>query len=353
MRDPAVERCGSPTSPALEPAAVGGTAATARRAAAGMRRAWGPGLTALICAWSGVWLALWLLAVTGVLGALLGFLGEALTGASPASPGGGVLSTAGGAIAGIAQGLVASLRALVVAEPVELLVSLAGGLALSLSLVAAEIALEPWLLLLRGWRRMSRREAARLTPLLEAAAADLGLDELPQLLIADGGSLRIRACSRHLVVGRGLLDELGDDHAGGQALTAVLCHGLHHWAGGDGVGRVFVLACGLPLALVYNAGCCLARQGNSLLALAGWAILWPAWVLVSLVIRPVSAFTSRRREYEADAAVWDAGRGAALHHALSFLGELEPGRAGWDQALAGTHPPLELRLEALERDSGR
>jgi Zn-dependent protease with chaperone function len=42
------------------------------------------------------------------------------------------------------------------------------------------------------------------------------------------------------------------------------------------------------------------------------------------------------------------GRGEALHGALSLLGELEPGQSGWDRVIAATHPPLELRLEALE-----
>jgi len=134
-------------------------------------------------------------------------------------------------------------------------------------------------------------------------------------------------------------------------MAAVLGHGLHHWAAGDGVSRLVVLCCGLPLALVYDAGSWLAEQSNSLISLAGWLILWPAWVLVRLVVRPISALGSRRREYEADAAVRASGRGEALHRGLSFLGELEPGRSGWDRALASTHPPLELRLEALETPS--
>jgi len=182
------------------------------RALNGMRCSWGTALTALLCAWSGVWLAVWLLAVTAVLGALLGFIGAALTGGT-LSLGGGVLSVAGGAIAGVAEALVGSLRALVVAEPLQLLVSIAGGLAIALALLAAAAALEPGLLRLRGCRRLSRREQARLLPLLESAARDLGLRELPGILIADGGSLRVQVHTRHLVIGRGLLEELGDDHA--------------------------------------------------------------------------------------------------------------------------------------------
>jgi Zn-dependent protease with chaperone function len=153
------------------------------------------------------------------------------------------------------------------------------------------------------------------------------------------------------VVGRALLVELGDDPLADQALAAVLCHALHHWAVGDGIADRWVLACGLPLAAVYNAGCWLAEQGNALISLAGWAVLWPAWALVRMVVQPIAALGSRRREQAADAAVRATGRGAALHAALSLLGELEPGRSGWQRVMAEGHPPLELRLEALEGEA--
>lgn len=319
------------------------------RLAAGVSRRSGTALAALFCAWSGVWLAVWLLAATTVLGALLGFSETALGGGGLAQgPGAGVLSIAGGALAGMAAGLLTALRDLVIGQPLQLLASLAAGLAVSALVLSAIVWLEPGWLRLGGCRRLSRREAARLLPLVEAAAADLGLAELPRLLMVDSGSLRVRARSRHLVIGRGLLEEIGDDLAADQALGAVLCHGLHHWAAGDGAGEQWVLACGLPLAAVYNAGWWLAQQGNSILGLIGWVILWPAWLLARLVVQPLGAARSRRAEYEADAAVLAAGRGAALHRALSFLGELEAGRSGWDRVLADAHPPLELRLEALE-----
>src|ERR1019366_8754659 len=82
---------------------------------------------------------------------------------------------------------------------------------------------EPWLLRLRGFRRMSRREAARVMPLLEAEAADLGVASLPLVLMADGDDLRVRAYARHLVIGHSLLsDEIGDGPASDAALDAVL-----------------------------------------------------------------------------------------------------------------------------------
>jgi Zn-dependent protease with chaperone function len=310
-----------------------------------MRRRSGTALLALFCTWSGLWLAIWLVAVTAVLDALLTFTGLALTGGSiGTSPGGGTVSVIAGALAGTVSALTAALAGVFTDAPLQLLASLAVGLAVSLAIVGAMVGLEPWWLSLRGHRRMSRREAMRILPLLEAAAGDLGLASVPTVLMADDGSLTTAtAHCRHLVVSRGLCDEIGDAQLG-----ALLGHGLSHWAAGDPVGDRLVLACALPLVVLYEAGAWLARRGGGLLAAIGWAVLWPAWVLVRLVMRPAMAAGTRRREYAADAAVAASGRGAALHQAISFLGEFEPGRSGWEQTIAATHPPRELRLEALE-----
>lgn len=56
----------------------------------------------------------------------------------------------------------------------------------------------------------------------------------------------------------------------------------------------------------YDAGCWVARQGNALIALVGWVVRWPAWLLIR--------------------------------------------RWGWDRVIAATPPPRELRLEAPEPD---
>ena len=345
----------SPAAPSVEACPASRTAAdpgTLTWVAAGARRRWATGLVSLVCAWSGVWLAVWLLVADTVAGALLSAIGNAagsaLLGGGGPSPGSGALSVAAGALQGAAGGLASSVAGVVGDEPLQFLAALGGGLLTALVMLAAGVALEPWLLRLRGCRRPSRREALRLMPLLEGAAAATGLRALPVVLVADRDNLRVRAHTRHLVVGRGLIEEIGEGPAADSALAAVLAHGLHHWAAGDGVGALWLRCCGLPLVLVYDAGCRLAQQGNSLIALAGWLVLWPAWLLVRLVIQPVVALGSRRQEYAADAAVAAAGQGEALHRALSLLGELEPGRSGWDRVIAATHPPVELRLEALE-----
>jgi len=342
---PPAATAASPEAPPSHPGLVGWIAT-------GVRGRGASAAVTLVCAWSGVWLAVWLLVADTLIGAFLSALGAsisaALVGGNGASPGGAVLTVAGGALRGAADGLVSSVVSLVVDEPLQFLAALGGGALVSLAVFAAAVAVEPWLLGHHGFRRMSRREAERVIPLLEVEAADLGLASLPRLLVADGDSLRVRVHARHLVVGRSLLDELGDGGDGDAALDAVLCHGLVHWARGDGVGDLLLRCCGLPLVILYDAGAWLAQQGNSLIALVGWLVLWPAWLLVKLVIGPVVAATSRRQEYAADAAVAATGRGEALHGALSLLGELEPGQSGWDRVIAATHPPRELRLEALE-----
>jgi len=346
---PPLPRPETPRPSGRPPGPTGAVAWIAR----GVRRWWAAGLVSLVCAWSGVWLAVWLVVADAVTGAVLSALGSAIGAAlagagSSTGPGSGALTVAGGALRAAAGGVVSGVVALVDEEPLAFLGALAGGLVVSAALLAASVAVEPWLLRMSGCRRMSRREAARVTPLLHAAAADLGLRSLPRLLMAGDDDLRVRVHTRHLVVGRSLLDELGAGPTGDATLEAVLCHALHHWAAGDGVGLRWIRCCGLPLVILYDAGCWMAQQGNALIALAGWIVLWPAWLLVRLIVEPVLALGSRRAEYAADAAARATGRGEALHRALALLGELEPGRSGWNRVIAATHPPRELRLEALE-----
>jgi hypothetical protein len=63
---------------------------------------------------------------------------------------------------------------------------------------------------------------------------------------------------------------------------------------------------------------------------------------------PAVASESRRIEYEADAGAAVAGFGPTLHKALERLAPFEGGRSAWEAALSATHPPMELRLEALD-----
>ena len=132
-----------------------------------------------------------------------------------------------------------------------------------------------------------------------------------------------------------------------EPLAGVLAHELAHWARADTVGLRFVFAAALPLALLYNLGVLLLRF-RGIVALIALLLLWPAWALTRLVIEPLVAERSRDYEYAADQEARRVGYGEALREALAHLGEFEGGRSGWEQVITATHPPIELRLEALE-----
>jgi Zn-dependent protease with chaperone function len=82
--------------------------------------------------------------------------------------------------------------------------------------------------------------------------------------------------------------------------------------------------------------------------LIGWAIAWAPWVITTFVLAPMAAATQRRYEYEADAGAASIGCSSALSSALSKIGAFESGRTGWERAIVATHPPIALRIEALQ-----
>lgn len=85
------------------------------------------------------------------------------------------------------------------------------------------------------------------------------------------------------------------------------------------------------------------------LIVVGWLIAWPTiGVITKFVITPIVGASQRRYEYEADAAAKEIGLGAPLSSALRTMGAFETGRTGWEAAMAATHPPVELRVEALQ-----
>ncbi len=70
--------------------------------------------------------------------------------------------------------------------------------------------------------------------------------------------------------------------------------------------------------------------------------------MIKFLIVPVVSSSQRRYEYGADAAAARIGYAGSLSSALRQMAVWESGRTGWEQAMAATHPPTELRLEALE-----
>ena len=87
---------------------------------------------------------------------------------------------------------------------------------------------------------------------------------------------------------------------------------------------------------------------RGVLVLIGWVIAWPAWVILTVVVAPTVAVSQRRYEYAADAAAGNLGYAAAMISALRKMGAFEGVRTGWEQAMNATHPPTELRIEALQ-----
>lgn len=307
-------------------------------AAAGIGRQWPAAFVALVLAWSGVWLLLAGAALLVVIAIVTAIVASFITG--------GIGGLFGIVIAAVTI-FIAVWNTVVVllTDGPSLIIGALIGVAISLLLYALWIAADPLILRLRGYRRMSRRESARVIPLLQEAGRRLQLHAQPTVLIADGGDRNAGTSMRHIVLGRALYDELTDDQ-----LAAMLAHELHHWARGDSLGLRFVFVCALPLTLMYNLAMRLPRTPYFLAALA-WLFLWPSWLLVKFAIQPLLAVRGRNHEYEADAAAKLAGYGPALSEALSLLTDFEGGRSGWDQVVLATHPPTELRLEALDGES--
>ena len=318
---------------------------------AGIRRqSWFNLLVATIVGWSGIWVVLWIAALAAIFGAIGGVVGannyapgvtQSVLGQSSI-----VFAMVLGGAAGLVGGFVGSLLYIVLASPVSFVVTIVGGAILSFFIVCYLVCAESWILRLHGYRRLSRREQARIEPLVTTVAKRMGLTSTPQILIADGGCRNAYAYLRHIVIGKLLFDELTDE-----ALAGILAHELHHCNEGDTVGLRFIYACALPVILLYDLGALLTQTRHSALILIGWAFLWPAWVIMHVVIEPLLASRSRNTiEYECDAKAKEIGYGEGLTQALSYFGDFENGSTGWMKALIATHPPLELRLEQLEEE---
>jgi Zn-dependent protease with chaperone function len=202
-----------------------------------------------------------------------------------------------------------------------------------------------------GARRMSRREARYIMPMVEEVAAAMGLRGLPRVLVTDSPESNAYAATRHIVIHRGLLAHLQYDP---DALRGVIAHELAHWAFGDPVGSLMVKGVSLPLYLVYELAVKLDQQGSKGSKLLLWVLsplLWGVQMCVRYMVAPVEAAAARRRELRADAVAMRAGYGPGLRIALeafasSFDGKLD----GWDDVVLRHHPHTELRLEALEEE---
>ena len=333
----------------------------------GLRRQRAAVITALVFSWTGMLAVPWGAALGSLFGTLAGFgivTGWAAThlqfafGPSQAVS---LVGIAAGFFLGLVGGCLLTFDLVLMAHPLAGLVSMTCGALLSIVVVALVAAFERASLRIRGYRRLSRQEVRRVAPLVKEVADAMELDGLPRFSMSDGPMPNAWTHMRTIVLTTGLLQMLDDAE-----LIAVLAHELHHWRKGDAVGLRVVWAAALPIALLLDVGSWIAggigaaprkrdavptqeaiRPRAGAFAIVGWAIAWAPWVITKFILAPVCAATQRRYEYEADAAAAAVGLSSALSSALRKLGAFEGGRAGWERAMVATHPPTELRLEAL------
>ncbi len=334
-------------------------ATTAQWLGAGLRRQRLAAFGALIAAWTGLAFALWFAVGGIVIGALVGAVGVSSLGGGLATTigvntGTGVFAAVAGAFLGGIAGLVL-IYVLLVLHPLQLLAALASGTVVSAIFLLVYVRAEPLLIRLRGYREPSRREQARLYPLLLEAARAMELPVVPAIWVSDQQKPGAWAHMRAIVVTRGLL---GDYDASEKpphsdldptALIAILAHELHHWDSADVVGLSIVTACFCPLVLIINF-ISWVREHGEWLGILLWVVFWPVWVASKLVVVPLMAKRSRQYEYDADACAASFGDPfrLGLRRALDELSAWEAPRTGWEDVLAATHPPIEHRLERLE-----
>lgn len=317
-------------------------------------------LVALVFGWTGMWLALWGAAIGVLVGVLvaLGVVDTTALGRDVSNLGGGqavtILSILGGVFFGAIGGFLEVLRYVLASTPWEAIVAIISGAIVATLITVAMATFERLGLRIRGYRRLSRDEVRRVAPVVREVAEAMELHGLPRFAMTDNVIPNAWTHMRTVVITSGLLQTLDDAE-----LSAVLAHELQHWRSGDAVGLHVVWAAAWPIAVTYNIGMLIAgqRQGmgvgppgrfRGIMVLIGWVIAWPAWVILRLVIAPTVAVSQRRYEYNADAAAGSLGYASAMISALRKMGAFEGGRTGWEQAMTATHPPTELRIEALQ-----
>jgi len=169
-----------------------------------------------------------------------------------------------------------------------------------------------------------------------------------------------------VAVSSGLLNGMGR-----QEVEGVLAHEISHIANGDmvtmtliqGVVNAFVLYLAHVVAGIVRAAVRDERGPSLLSVLASQLTFIAAQIVFGIMGSMITAWFSRQREFRADAGgAGLAGRGAmtqALRRLQAFQGRVDTTRApelatlkiaGGSRflALLSTHPPLELRIAALE-----
>lgn len=253
-----------------------------------------------------------------------------------------ILGAAGaGAVAGVLD-VVGSW----IANPGPALGSLIGGAIVTIVIATLIILGEQRWLRFYGYRRLSWEEKERIEPLLNGAAAAMSIDLAtgPKLLMSDDKKPGAWAHCTTIVLTTGELALHTD-----QEIAGVLAHELHHWETGVGVGNQLVWAAAWPLIMVLNVLVFLRRHRHQAVVFFAFLLGWPVLFVLLLFVVPVQGRRRRDHEYAADAAASAAGDyyRDGMKAALIQDAPWEPGRTGWENAVAATHPATALRIERL------
>lgn len=349
-----------------------------------------PGATtaALLTAWTGLLVALWIGAVSAIGSIVVTAFGVSVSGhlAGVASftsrTSGGIVFLSAIIAGGIGfwTGFTATYASSFLSGISVVAAALFVGIVIGLLFGLVGTVLEPRLLSWRGYRRPSEREwNLHLSAAMQTVVDTMELRSTPDLRIMDVAIPNAWAYSRTIVLTKGLIEGLDPGE-----LAGVLAHEMTHWRRGDGLALRMVWCFAWPVAVCYSVGMFLSgarfgpaaapplgtaagggaggagaqqqhvnaaavsRGAISFISFLGWMLLWPAWVLTKFLVVPATAADARRIESEADAGAAIAGLEGGLVRALDKLQAFEQARNAWDAALVATHPPIELRIEALE-----
>jgi len=322
-------------------------------------------IVALLAAWSNLPVAV-LLGTAGALGgAVAGFQGISPAALGLWDPGrsvslgsveaGGTFGLFAGGLVGALEGFLSGLAgpwwAMYGGDAFTVVALVVGqvlvGLVIGVGYLLLSVGFEGALLRARGARRLSRREAAMIMPIVNESAEWLRIESLPVILLRESSEANAFAGARHVVISRGLLEEYNYDR---EIVAGVVGHQLTHWNNADPVAGALARGVALPLFLAYAAAATLMRAfPHPLVRLLTWTAGWPVLLLVKYLVVPMQGPDQRAAEYRADQGAVLSGHRDGLRRFLVRAGvTMDGGRSNWDNALGRTHPAPELRLEALE-----
>ncbi len=333
-----------------------------------------PGATfaALFTAWTAAVIALWVAAFSAVASVVLTAFGITVSGhaagvfslVSHTSGGVVFLGVLGAGVVGFGTAFATIYTSSTIGAIPLVATALLIGVVVGLLFGLIATAMEPKMLHWRGYRRPSRRECdEHLLDALESVRDAMQLTNTPKILVMDSPVPQAWTYTRTIVLSKEIIEKLDAEE-----LAGVLAHEMMHWRRGDGFALRMVWCFGWPVGFLYSLGMFLqgsrfgasepqhssgkatVKGATTALGFIGWMFLWPSWLLTRFVLIPMTVNESRSAEFEADLGAGQAGFGDGLARALKKMHVWEGGRNAWDAILSSTHPPTELRIEALEGD---